>query len=337
MGIHFTHDLKWKTHCSKRLDQAEAAWECISRLGTSRGGLAPTAWRQVYTSSIRAIATYGWELGHTDQAMERLRKLQYQAVRKVTGAYHGSRQETLENIAKIEPVRTKVWDMQVRATARILEKGSDLIAKTAETRNAIGGRDWKGHSAAWIPVKKPHFNTCLEENLATIGENGEREISWNFNRETRTPHAITTLELDTKDTPKAVWDTRIRELEEEGWTTCYTDGSGLDNKGAGAFTRSSHTALHGDRSGSRYLGTRATHFDRELSGIVQALEESRDVNLLAILTDSKPAISAIGKLDSGTSPPRSEIEAQILTELCRRKRNNLDTSLAWIKGHKGME
>ena len=184
VGIHFTHDLQWKTHCSKRLSQAEAAWACISRLGTSRGGLSPTAWRQVYTGSIRAIATYGWELGHTEPAMERLRKLQYKAVRKITGAYHGARQETLENIAKVEPVPVKIWDMQVRASARILEKGldDDLMAKTTETRRSEGGRDWMDHSAAWIPVKKPHYNTCLEEILASTGENGEREIMWDFYR-----------------------------------------------------------------------------------------------------------------------------------------------------------
>ena len=43
VGIHFTNDLTWGTHCSKRLNQAEAAWTCISRLGNSRGGLSPTA------------------------------------------------------------------------------------------------------------------------------------------------------------------------------------------------------------------------------------------------------------------------------------------------------
>ena len=223
----------------------------------------------MYTSSIRAIATYGWEIGHTETAVERLRKLQYKAVRKITGAYHGARQEILENIAKVEPVQTKVWDMQVRAAARILEKGTqeDLITRTTETRNEEGGRDWKDHSAAWIPIKKPHFNTCLEEILAVTGENGEREISWNFDCRVKTPWAITMLELGTKDTLKVIWDLRIRELEEEGWTVCYTDGSGLENKAAGAFTRSSHTGLHKDRTGSKYLGTRATHFDGELNGI----------------------------------------------------------------------
>ena len=143
VGIHFTHDLKWSSHCSRRLDQAEAAWACISRLGTSRGGLSPNAWRQVYTSSIRAIATYGWELVDqrgNPQAIERLRKLQYQAMRKVTGGYHGSRQELLEHISKVEPVQTKLWDMKVRAAARILEKGTqdNLIQKAEETRLTTG-------------------------------------------------------------------------------------------------------------------------------------------------------------------------------------------------------
>ena len=116
--------------------------------------------------------------------MERLKKLQYKAVWNITGAYHGVRQETLENIAKVEPVPVKIWGMQVRASARLLEKGvqDNLVAKTAETRETVGGQDWTDHSGAWIPVKKPHYNTCLEGILASMGENGERTITWDFHR-----------------------------------------------------------------------------------------------------------------------------------------------------------
>ena len=136
--------------------------------------------------------------------------------------------------------------MKVRASARILEKGTqgDLMLKTEEVRNVKGGRKWTDHSAAWVMTKKPHYNTCLQENLAAIGENGKRRIPWNFNRDTRSPRAITTLEIDTKDTNKVVWDLHIRELEEEGWTTCYTDSSGLEDKVSGAFTRSNWANLH---------------------------------------------------------------------------------------------
>ena len=76
------------------------------------------------------------------------------------------------------------------------------------------------------------------------------------------------------------------------------------------------------------IGTRATHYDGELSGIAQALEELREVSMLAILTDSKPAISTLRKLDTGAAPPRSEIEARILKEICSRFHEKDDTCVA---------
>ena len=107
-----------------------------------------------------------------------------------------------------------------------------------------------------------------------------------------------------------IWELRIRkELEVEGWTICYTDGSGLDDKASGAYTLKS--GLHEEKVGSEYLGTRATHYDGELSGIAQALEGAREASMLTILTDSKQAVSTLRKLDQRRAPPRSEIEARI--------------------------
>ena len=59
--------------------------------------------------------------------------------------------------------------------------------------------------------------------------------------------------------------------------------------------------------------------------------------MLTILTDSKPAISALRKLDKGITPPRSEIESRILKELCGRADNDTITCVAWVKGHKGVK
>ena len=109
------------------------------------------------------MATYGWELGYTDTALERLRKLQYKAVRKVIGAYHGTRRETLGKIAKVEPVTVKIWRMRVRVSERILEKGvHDNIIEKAE-RHRGSGRSWEDHSIAWVQVPRHRqYNTCLE-------------------------------------------------------------------------------------------------------------------------------------------------------------------------------
>ena len=83
-------------------------------------------------------------------AVERLRKLQYRAVRKITGGYHGARQELLEACS----VQVKLWDMKVRAAARVFERviQSSLIQKVEEARRATGGRSWIDHSTALTTI-----------------------------------------------------------------------------------------------------------------------------------------------------------------------------------------
>ena len=69
-----------------------------------------------------------------------------------------------------------------------------------------------------------------------------------------------------------------------------------------------------------------------------ALEKHTHIgtNLLAILTDSKPAIRVLEKLDSGTKA-RSAIEARIQHTLEVRENNRQETYLAWVKGHKDIK
>ena len=223
--------------------------------------------------------------------------------------------------------------MKVRAAARILEKGTtqnDLINQVENTQAKRGGRSWKDHTLAWAAVKGRHYNTCLEEILAATQENGERQIEWDFPRERKQLHTLYTGDLGTKDTLQAVWEMRIMDLEEEGWHTAYTDGSGLNLKAAGGF-------VSNPKSGNKYLGTKSTHFDGELEGIALALEKHTESLMLAILTDSKPAIRVLEKLDAGTEGPRSSIEARIQRALESRKDDNLDTYIAWVKGHKDIK
>ena len=175
-----------------------------------------------------------------------------------------------------------------------------------------------------------------------MGENGERHIMWDFPRERKPIHTLYTGELGTKDTMQVVWEMRVRELEEEGWTTAFTDGSGLKDKSAGGFC-SNPIRTDKDRqpelSGSGYLGTKATHVDGELKGIVLALEKytEADTQLLAILTDSKPAIQTLEKLNLGLEAPCSVIEANIQEHLENWKNRHMDTYIAWVKGHKDIK
>ena len=145
---------------------------------------------------------------------------------------------------------------------------------------------------------------------------------------------------------RIVWEMRIPELEaEEGWTTAFTDGSELDNKAAGGFclnpTRPDKTHIP-NLSGDRYLGTRGTHIDGEtdgeLEGIALALKAHNEKNtdMLAILSDCRPAIRVTEKLDSGTEGPRASIEARIQRALETRG-NKQGTCILWVKGHKDIK
>ena len=108
-------------------------------------------------------------------------------------------------------LRRKMWTEL--AAARILEKDlqGDLMTRVTETREAEGGQDWTDHSVAWIPIKKPYYNTCLEEILVTTGENREREIKWDFHRGTKEIWNLEhrDSEVGTKDTLRVVWEMRI--------------------------------------------------------------------------------------------------------------------------------
>ena len=99
---------------------------------------------------------------------------------------------------------------------------------------------------------------------------------------------------------------RIRELElEEGRTTAFTDGSGLENKAAGGFCANPNSLEkeQPDLSGDQYLGTKATHFDGEPERIALALEGHNNMKMVAFLSGCKPAIRVVEKLDSETEAP----------------------------------
>ena len=84
-------------------------------------------------------------------------------------------------------------------------------------------------------------------------------------------------------TGPSYWEMRIRELD-EGWTTVFTDGSGLDDKAAGGFCANPNKLdkdRQPDQSGDQYLGIKATNFDGEIVGMALALEGHTDTNMVA--------------------------------------------------------
>ena len=94
-------------------------------MGSSQWGISTTSWRQLYTGMVRVVALWGAELGWKGQkaCVKEFERVQYQALRKYTGATLGASREKVNLIARVEDVKNILNSSQVRYLAR---SASDL-------------------------------------------------------------------------------------------------------------------------------------------------------------------------------------------------------------------
>ena len=127
LGIHLRSDLSFREHIRRRTAKETTLLKVMTRLGNSNGCMSPRALRALYTGAIRPIFTWGSELWN------RPKRVEYQALRKITGAYHGSSHETLLAISHIEPLQTKLDDITACWAARSLRTGDPHLRQILDT------------------------------------------------------------------------------------------------------------------------------------------------------------------------------------------------------------
>ncbi|KAF8419276.1 hypothetical protein EV426DRAFT_707984 [Tirmania nivea] len=122
LGIILDENLSLEPHWRARIAKARAFLAKCNGIGNSQWGISPSSWRQLYTASIRAIAMWGAKLGWRGQRDWELEfnRLQYQALRKCTGAVRGARMETVSRIAGVESPSAALEACQGRFMARIM-------------------------------------------------------------------------------------------------------------------------------------------------------------------------------------------------------------------------
>ena len=85
-------------------------------------------------------------------------RLQYQALRKCTGAIMGSNKEKVNKIAGVEPVKMIMDQAQARFVIRSMRNpagtgdlwpGDIKIENQEDERNDEGGREWDDHGDTW--------------------------------------------------------------------------------------------------------------------------------------------------------------------------------------------
>ena len=98
LGVILDSELQFHDHMLSRVKRARQMLGNLSGLGNSTWGMTPYSLRQAHTEIIRTIALWGAEVGWRGQ--EKLRKalksLQYQGLRKCSGAPYGTAQAAVE-------------------------------------------------------------------------------------------------------------------------------------------------------------------------------------------------------------------------------------------------
>ena len=130
-------------------------------LGDRPTGLLPTL------GMIRSIATWGAELGWRGQKVweKEFARVQYQALRKITGAISGTAIDKVNRMAGIEDVWTHMDNNQARAVARCIEDPSklgDIMPRgfgdegggvIDDELAAEDGRQWNDHGPRWVKME----------------------------------------------------------------------------------------------------------------------------------------------------------------------------------------
>jgi len=105
LGNSINSRLNFQPHIDSRARKAVQFSGAMARLGNSNGGMSPEALRALYTGSIRPIFTWGAELWNRDcrqYSLSGMHQIDYKALRKITGAYHGSSHQDRSSRTLIE-------------------------------------------------------------------------------------------------------------------------------------------------------------------------------------------------------------------------------------------
>ena len=153
LGVILDNRLDFREHWRHRIGKARSLLRAFCGVGNSRWGMNPVSWRAAYTGMIRAVASWGVEIGWRGQKKWRheMTLLQDAAMRKTVGAVKGSSGRKAGAIAAVEDVETFVRAATGRFLTRTLcdppRAGIGVVDEgiAGKGQLACGGECWRGH------------------------------------------------------------------------------------------------------------------------------------------------------------------------------------------------
>ena len=216
LGISLNTGLQFQGHIITRVKRARQMLGNLNSLGNSSWGMTPISWGQASTGMIRAIALWGAEAGW--RGLEKWRKalktLQYQCLRRYTGAHQVTAQFAVDRIAGVEPIETKLDAIQAPFVARSLGNPTAMeglwpadFGGSQEERRA--GRHWTDHEDSGWLARTDCFETVADRMVEKLGLEGGEEISWGGTCRTV---KVLTNKVGSRKMSKEQWEERIKDI-----------------------------------------------------------------------------------------------------------------------------
>ena len=123
LGVWFDRKLTFKAHVEKRLAAASRIFYSISRLANTEHGLSFQAMRKLYLAYIVSVTDYGVPVWWRNQEylLDKFKKLQNSALRKILGAFRTSPIAAMEIEAGIALVEVRFEKLYKNYALRILQ------------------------------------------------------------------------------------------------------------------------------------------------------------------------------------------------------------------------
>ena len=182
LGVILDDCLDFKEHWRHPIGKARSLLGALGGVGNSKWGMSPVTWREAYTGMVRAVASWGVEIGWRGQKewRQEMTLLKNAAMRKVLGAVKGSSGRKANAIAVVEDVET----FAKAATGRFLSctlcdptrAGIGVVDDgiTGKGRLSFGGACCRG-SVDVVDLGPSKSSTCAVWER-TIREAGERRL-----------------------------------------------------------------------------------------------------------------------------------------------------------------
>ena len=153
LGVILDDRLNFEEHWRHRIGKARSLLGALCGVGNSKWGMSPVSWRAAYTGMVRAVASWGVEIGWRGQKECRhtMTLLQNMAMRKTLGAVKGTSGRKAGAIAAVEDVETFARAATGRFLARTLcdppRAGIGVVDEGVAGTGQLscGGECWRGH------------------------------------------------------------------------------------------------------------------------------------------------------------------------------------------------